>query len=189
MNQLQDTVTQHLAQLAADPGRDPSELLALVYEELRALAAAQFQHERVGHTLQPTALVHEAFVKLVGQDLEWRSRGQFFALASKAMRNILVDHARARRADKRGGGRPRDALTVSDAQASGLGVLDMMALDDALKRLAEHDERKARLVELRFFGGLTSEEAASVLNISRSTAAQDWRMARAWLTKELTSHG
>lgn len=180
------TVTRLLESIASGDRSAADQLLPLVYDELHALAEAVFRRERADHTLQPTALVNEAYMKLVGQSsLKFDGRKQFLALASKAMRNILVDHARGRNRQKRGGDQQRVALTAVGAEASEPSVIDMVALDDALQRLAELDPRKSKLVELRFFGGLTSDEAAEVLGIARSTAADDWRMARAWLHREL----
>ncbi len=182
----QKTVTQLLID-AADSNSDvANELLPIVYDELRSLASAYFRHERDSHTLQPTALVHEAFLRLVDQpNIKWKSRNQFFALAAKVMRNILVNHAVSKNRLKRGGGRKQVALEAVDIAVGGSDVLDIIALDHALTKLAELDERKAKLVELRFFGGLTSEDAAEVLGISRATAAEDWRLTRAWLSREL----
>lgn len=166
-----------------------ADLLPLVYDELRALAEAFFRNERDDHTLQPTALVHEAYVRLVDQySIEWKSRNQFFVIAAKAMRNILVDHARAKGRLKRGGGggwQERTIAAVEESLGSHDDPVEMLALDEALQRLAELDERKARLVELRFFAGLNEADAADLLGIARSTAAEDWRMARAWLHHEL----
>ncbi|MFK7961168.1 MAG: sigma-70 family RNA polymerase sigma factor [Phycisphaerales bacterium] len=167
-----------------------ADLLPLVYDELRGLAAAYFRNERNDHTLEPTALVHEAYVRMIDvSDVTWRSRGQFFVIAAKAMRNVLVDHARSRGRIKRGGDRHRVTISAIDAAAAG-GVppedpVDLEALDRALVRLAELDERKAQLVELRFFAGLDERVAADVLGMARSTASEHWRMARAWLHSEL----
>ncbi len=174
-----------------------AELLPMVYSELRALAESFFRNERGDHTLQPTALVHEAYMRLVDQtSIAWRSRQQFFSFAARAMRNILVDHARKRNRQKRGGdGRVEDGPawqevtlcaienTIEDAGAA--RTIDILALDEALERLARMDERKAQIVELRFFAGLSEPEAADVLGITRSTASEDWRLARAWLLHEL----
>ncbi len=184
---------------AAARGEDgaAAELLPLVYDELRGLAAAYFREESGGHTLQPTALVHEAYVRLIDlETVEWRSRAQFFVIASRAMRNILVDHARARGRLKRGGDRRRITLAAADAELAGAAGpaladdgVDLERLDDALRRLAEMDERKARLVELRFFAGLDERTAADVLGMARSTASEHWRMARAWLHRALREDG
>lgn len=165
-----------------------ADLLPMVYVELRALAQAFFNDERESHTLEPTALVHEAYLRLVDStSIEWKSRNQFFVIASKAMRNILVDHARARSSLKRGGDWQEVTLQAVEAQIKGSSVqpIDLVALHDALERLAKVDERKARLVELRYFAGLNEVEAAEVIGISRSTASEEWRLSRAWLHKEL----
>jgi RNA polymerase sigma factor (TIGR02999 family) len=184
-----EDLTILLGRAAAGEAAAAAELLPLVYDELRKLAGAYFRDERRSHTLQPTALVHEAYIRLVNQpDIAWESRRQFFVLAARAMRNILVDHARGKRREKRGGGWGRVAIDDVKASDAASDTLDLIALDEALERLATLDERKARLVELRFFGGLTSEEAAKVLEISRSTAADEWRMARAWLLREMKDH-
>lgn len=160
-------------------------LIPLVYADLRSRAARYLRRERSGHTLQPTALVHEAFLRLLGQhSVEWRSRAQFFGVAAQMMRRILVDHARSKYADKRGGVSIKlDVETVEDV-ATG-SVVDVVAVDEALKRLAELDPGQARVVELRFFGGLTVEETAEVIGSSPRTVKREWRSARAWLHKEL----
>lgn len=162
------------------------ELLPLVYDELRALAGAYFRRERADHTLQPTALVHEAFIKLIGQaDAEWKGRAHFLAVAATAMRHTLVNHALAKKAVKRGGGAQSVMLDVELAGAT-TGGLDTLELDQALKELSNLDPRKAKVVEMRFFGGMTIEEAAAVLDVSVSTVEADWRMARAWLSSQLS---
>ncbi len=176
-----DMVTQLLNRAALEGDAAIAELLPIVYDELRALASAVFRNQSPGHTLQPTALVHEAYLKLVNQPIDWSGRGQFFVVAAMAMRSILVDHARGRGRLKRGGGAKRVSLSEIDPTPQTLDAETVLAIDEAMKMLAELDERKARLVELRFFGGLSSDEAADVLGISRSTAAEDWRLARAWL--------
>jgi RNA polymerase sigma factor (TIGR02999 family) len=185
----QQTATQLLNRASGGEVAAAADLLPLVYDELRALAEHFFRNERASHTLQPTALVHEAYMRLVDSDaIEWKSRAQFFVIAAKAMRNILVDHARARGRQKRGGDWQEltlDAVERDFNAGDGARAIDMLALDEALERLAKMDERKARLVELRFFAGLSSEDAARLLDISRTTAAEDWRMARAWLHREL----
>jgi RNA polymerase sigma factor (TIGR02999 family) len=185
----QQTATQLLNRASGGEVAAAADLLPLVYDELRALAEHFFRNERASHTLQPTALVHEAYMRLVDSDaIEWKSRAQFFVIAAKAMRNILVDHARARGRQKRGGDWQEltlDAVERDFNAGDGAKAIDMLALDEALERLAKMDERKARLVELRFFAGLSSEDAARLLDISRTTAAEDWRMARAWLHREL----
>jgi RNA polymerase sigma factor (TIGR02999 family) len=185
-----DDVTRLLNAAAQGHDSAVSDLLPLVYDSLRSLAADFFLRERRGHTLQPTALVHEAYIRLVRQEgVDWQSRGQFFVIAAKAMRNILVDHARGRDRLKRGGGWGRFTLDGVEVPEESADALDMLALDEALARLSLLDERKARIVELRFFAGLSSEDAAQLLGVSRSTAAEEWRMARAWLHKELKGSG
>jgi RNA polymerase sigma factor (TIGR02999 family) len=172
-----------LAWRAGDAGaRD--QLLSHVYDELHRMAEGRLRSEDPGHTLQATALIHEAFLRLVDADVQWTSRGHFFALAAGVMRRILVDHAKARRREKRGGGGARvtldEALLVTPEPAA-----DLVALDDALTRLQEMDERKAKAVELHYFGGLTYEETAEVLGISAATVDRELRMAKAWLYREL----
>lgn len=168
-------------------GRLSTELLPRIYEELRAQAGAFLNGQRPGHTLQPTALVHEAYLRLIGnQDIKWEGRSHFVALAAKAMRHVLADHARARRAAKRGGEWGRVSL-------SGIGTdgremtFDALDIHEALEKLAELNERQARIVELRFFGGLTEEEAAKVLGVSERTVRGEWRLCRAWLRQQLGS--
>ncbi|MBK8913176.1 MAG: sigma-70 family RNA polymerase sigma factor [Phycisphaerales bacterium] len=181
---LPQTVTRLLHRAADGHATAAQELLPIVYQELRALAASLFRDQKPGNTLQPTALVHEAYLKLVDQAIDWSGRSQFFVVAAKAMRSILVDHARGRNRDKRGGGRQRVTLSA-DPAAPDAQELPVELIDAALTRLAELDDRKARLVELRFFGGLSLEQAADTLGVARSTASEDWRMARAWLYNEL----
>ena len=157
------------------------EMLPLVYDELHRLAARYLARERPDHTLQPTALVHEAYLRLVRQrDVDWRNRAQFVGLAAGIMRRILVNHARDRVAAKRSGDRERVSLSLVEAPAGSPDV-DLLALEAALDRLAALDARKARVVELRFFGGLTMDEVSTVLDISRATVERDWSFARAWL--------
>jgi len=160
-------------------------VLAVVYEELRRRAAAQLRRERPGQTLQPTALVHEAYLRLVDQRrIVWQNRGQFFGVACQMMRRILVDRARAHRTGKRSGQWAR--VTLDDALRATAPVdVDVLDLDAALTRLAAFDPRKSQLAELRFFGGLSLEEAGETLGISLATAERDWQAARAWLLKEL----
>lgn len=164
-------------------------LLELVYPELHRIAEREMRRERVGHTLQPTAVVHEAYLKLVDQArVDWRNRAHFLGVAAQAMRRLLVDHARGRRRDKRGGG--ATLVEIDSALAEpGLAVparsVDLLALDQALERLADLDAAQARLVELRFFGGLSVEESAEALGISTATAGRDFRSARAFLAHEL----
>ena len=161
-------------------------LVPLIYEDLRALAARYMRNEPPDHTLQPTALVHEAFLRLVDTDrVEWRTRAHFLAIAARTMRRILVDHARRRRAVKRGGG--RKVTLVEGLAFSEPRPLDLVALDDALAKLGGIDERQCSVVELRFFGGLAVEEIAEVLHVSTATVKRDWRFARAWLLRELSA--
>ena len=164
-------------------------LLELIYPELHRIAERQMRRERAGHTLQPTALVHEAYLKLVDQShVDWRNRAHFLGVAAQAMRRLLVDHARGRDRDKRGGGATLVELDSASGEA-GLAVqtrcVDLLALDQALERLTTLDAAQARLVELRFFGGLSVEEAALTLGVSTATAGRDFRSARAFLAREL----
>jgi RNA polymerase sigma factor (TIGR02999 family) len=161
-------------------------LVPVVYEELRRLARYELRKERPGHTLQSTALVHEAYFRLVGQDLpQWESRTHFFAIAAQLMRQILVDYARRRRASKRGSG--ACMLLLDDAVALPQGKdIDVIAVDDALKALAEVDPRQSRVVELRFFAGLSLEEISEVMGIATATVQRDWTAARAWLHREIS---
>jgi len=161
-------------------------MVPLVYDELRVIATRLMRGERADHTLQATALVHEAYARLVDAQVDWRDRSHFFAIAARQMRRILVDHAKARGRVKRGGGdRP---LTLDEAVAvSGDSNENLVELDEALERLAELDERKAKVVELHYFGGLTYDEAAEVLGISPATVDRDLRFAKAWLYRELGS--
>ncbi len=161
-------------------------LIPLVYGELRKIAAGYLRRERRGHTLQATALVHEAYLRLAkDEDLSFQNRAHFFAIAARSMREILVDRARGRDASKRGGNRQRITL---DDQVVGVAEqpIDVLALDEALARLAQLDEGQARLVELRYFGGLTVEETAAALHVSPATVKRNWAVARAWLYRELT---
>ena len=180
-------VTLILQEIASGDSAAAAQLLPIVYEELRALARAHLAGERAGHTLQPTALVHEAYLRLVGgeqgEDRAFNGRQHFFATAAMAMRRILVDHARERNALKRGGGRRVD---LSDGDAVTVGDdLDLVGLDEALKKLEAVDERRARVVTFRFFGGLTVDETAAALRVSTATVKNDWAFARAWLLREM----
>ncbi len=160
------------------------ELMPLVYDELRGLASAYLARERQGHTLQTTALVHEAYLKLVDQRrVQWQNRAHFFGVAAQMMRRILVSHARAHSAKKRGQGAPPLSLDKAP-EVSAKPKVDLVALDEALDRLTEIDPRQGRVVELRFFGGLSIEEAGEVLSLSPATVGREWRMAKAWLYKE-----
>ncbi len=179
-------VTQFLEELATGDDSAADRLLPLVYDDLRALAGRIMKSERPNHTLEPTALVHEAYIRLVGaQQMEWNGRVHFLAVASRAMRRLLINHARNRRAAKRGGG-DWAQITLDEAVAvAEQRVVDVLALDEALERLAALNERQARLVELRFFGGLSIQEAADVLGIGLTAASGDWAIARAWLTRAI----
>ncbi|MDY7108656.1 MAG: ECF-type sigma factor [Planctomycetota bacterium] len=161
-------------------------LLEAVYEKLREAAEARLRQERAGHTLQPTALVHEAYLKLVDQTrVNWQGRTHFLAVAALAMRRILIDHARRRGREKHGGGWRR--VTLHDAFALRRDhELDVLALHEAMQRMAELDERQAKVVELRIFGGLTAEETARMLDVSTRTVERDWKMGEAWLRRELS---
>lgn len=171
----------------SDPGEGQSdaELLEAAYEELRRLAAAYLARERSDHTLQPTALVHEAYAKLAGQDATIEGRAHFVGIAAQAMRRVLVDHARGKGRSKRGGGAWQridlDQAVVPEGETN----VDLVNLDEALRELADLSERQARVVELRFFGGMSVEEVASLLGTSERTVAREWRFARAWLGEEL----
>ena len=176
-------VTQILHAIAEGDPQAASQLLPLVYDELRALASQKLAQENPGQTLQPTALVHEAYLRLVGaenQPQEWEGRGHFFAAAAEAMRRILVENARRKHRQKRGGGRAPQALEPDQVAAPEVSE-DLLALDEALTRLGGLNPRAARLVELRYFGGLTMKQAAEVLDISSRTADADWAYARSWL--------
>jgi RNA polymerase sigma-70 factor (ECF subfamily) len=170
---------------AGQPGAD-DRLVPVIYQQLRRRAAAYLRVERRSHTLQPTALVHEAYLRLVDQQhVVWENRAQFFGIASQMMRRILVDHARRRKMHKRSGQSVR--VSLSDCAPAGPGPdFDVLALDELLSRLAVFDARKSRVVELRYFGGLSLEETAGVLEIAPRTVEREWRAARAWLNSQLT---
>lgn len=180
------SVTALLGQWRSGDAQALERLLPLVYRELHRVAGRYLRRERSDHTLQSTALVHEAYLRLAGPEApEWRNRAHFFGVAANLMRQILVEHARARHAAKRGG----HAVKVSLEDAPDLPVaidLDVLALDDAMQRLALMDPQQAEIVELRFFGGLSVEESAEVLGISPATIKRDWSSARAWLYREMT---
>jgi RNA polymerase sigma-70 factor (ECF subfamily) len=180
---------QHVTQLLQDwsQGKDAAleELLPLVHQELRRLARRYMFGERPGHTLQATALVNEAYLRLVNsRQVNWQNRAHFFAISAQLMRRILVDYARARGYQKRGGGVPKVTLDEALMGPEEKGH-DLVALDDALKTLAGVDPRKSKVIELRFFGGLSVEETAEVLKVSPDTVLRDWRLAKAWLTREM----
>ncbi len=179
--------TIHLINAASGGDRQAADdLMSLLYGEFRRLAADYLKRERPEHSLQPTALVHEAFLRLVNQrNVQWQGRSHFFAVGAQAMRRILVDHARRKNRDKHGGGRHRIALdeqmTISKRHDE-----DLIAIDDALEELAKIDPRQAKIVELRFFGGLTVAEVAEVLGVSKRTVENDWTIVRAWLRRQLS---
>ena len=158
----------------------------MVYDELRELAQRHMEAERPDHTLQPTALAHEAYLRLVGREISWESRAQFFAVAARAMRRILVDHARRHKSAKRGGGREAMPLELGREPSVSDRTEYVLAVDEALNRLAEFDPQSGRVVELRFFGGLNVEETAQVLGVSARTVKRDWQLAKAWLLREIT---
>ena len=177
-------VTRLLIEIKGGNRQAQADLIPLVYDELRRLAHAHMRRERPEHTLQATALVHEAYMKLVdAPTIDWQGRAHFFAVAAQLMRRILVDYARAHRADKRGGAEEKlsleEALVLTDAKRE-----ELLALDGALVKLAARDPRLAQVVEMRFFGGLSTEETAAVLGVSPRTVKRDWTVARAWLYEE-----
>jgi RNA polymerase sigma factor (TIGR02999 family) len=179
-------ITALLAQWRTGDPHAAQRLVPIIYGELRALADRYLRRERADHTLQATALAHEAYVRLVGQHATWENRAHFFGVAAALMRRILVDHARRKRAGKRGGPQPRvpldERIDIDDQRS-----VELIALDDALKSLAGLDPQHARIVELRFFTGLTFDEIAAVLGVSESTVKREWRLARAWLERELSA--
>ena len=180
-------VTELLRAWGAGDAQASEPLVRLVYEELRRQAGIALRREGAGHTLQPTALVHEAWLRLDDQHAaRWESRAQFFAIAAQMMRRVLLDHARTRLAQKRGGGAVQVSLGGARlAEDAPVDVVDVIALDDALERLAALDPQKARLVDLRYFAGLSIPEAAEVLGISTATVGREWAVARMWLRREL----
>jgi RNA polymerase sigma factor (TIGR02999 family) len=186
MTDTPDSVTELLAEASRGNADALDRLLPLVYHELHAIAARYLRREKPGHTLQPTALVNEAYLRLVGQrEVTWQNRAHFFGVAASMMRRILVDHARAHRAEKRAGGLARVTLNEANLPAAERDV-DLIALDDALADLAARDAKLARLVELKFFAGLTTKEVAEVLGVSSSTVEREWVAARAWLFRAMT---
>ncbi len=178
-------VTQLLVKWSHGDQAAFDELMPLVYDTLRKLATSYLRRERDNHTLEPTALVHEAYVRLVDQQTDnWQSRAQFFGMAAKLMRNILVDYARERRAAKRGGDPFRISLSKADRLSNNSDV-ELIALHDALNELAAIKPKHAEIIELRFFGGLTIEETANAMGLSHATVERDWAFARAWLRREM----
>ena len=178
------TVTQLLLQWRAGDEQALNQLLPLVYDELRRLAGRYMQSERSDHTLQPTALVHEAYLGLIDIEVSWQDRSHFFAVAARLMRRLLADHAKARRRDKRGGG--LKVTLKEEMLPSPEPAMDVFALDEALKVLAGFDERKCQVVELHYFGGLTYDETAEALGLSAATVDRELRLAKAWLYRELS---
>lgn len=188
-NRERPDVTTLLLRVKVGDRSAESDLMPLIYDELRAIARNHMRHERQNHTLQATVLVHEAFLQLAGDShVEWQNRAHFFALASRAMRRILIDYARTANAEKRPGAHEQveleSALIFTEERK-----VDVLALNEALERLATWDPRQSQVVEMKFFAGLSFEEIAEVLNISDRTAKRDWMMARAWLHAELTKPG
>jgi RNA polymerase sigma factor (TIGR02999 family) len=184
---------QEITRLLADwSGGDPAaleKLTPLVYAELRRIARRQMRDERPGHTLQATALVNEAFLRLGGgAGADWHDRSHFYAVCAQVMRHVLIDHARAHARDKRGGGAPHVPLDEA-AVLAGQGASELVALDEALRGLEEVDAQKARVVELRYFGGLSVEETAEVLGVSPTTVRREWRRAKAWLYRAVAGEG
>lgn len=180
-DETQHKVTRILHEWSDGDAEAPARLMPLVYDELRRLARRYLQHEKAAHTLQPTALVHETYLKLIDQrQVDWKNRAHFFGLAAEIMRRILVNHARDKRAEKRGGDANKVSLSMA-VDSFQKEDLDVLALNEALEKLSEIDSRKARVVELKFFGGLTTNEIAEVLQISDATVEREWSFARAWL--------
>ena len=180
-------ITQMLREWSGGKQEALDNLLPLVYDELHRQAANFLRKERLGHTLQTTALINEAYLKLIDrQDVNWESRTHFFAVAAQAMRRILVDYARQRQREKRGGKAENLPLEQAISIVSQEKSVDLVALDDALTRLEKFDERQARVVELRYFSGLSIDETAEVLSVSNVTVRRDWNMAKAWLLQEIT---
>lgn len=180
------SVTLALRQARQGDHAAEEELLRLTYRELRKIAGARMREERPGHTLQPTALVHEAYMRLAGQQrVEWRDRGHFFGVAAQMMRRVLVDSARERLAEKRGGGQPKLVLDWLEIESTPAKLEEILAVDQAVERLQELDPQQAKIVELHYFGGLSVKETAAALGVSPRTVDRDWSMARAWLRKKL----
>ncbi|HEX5705424.1 MAG TPA: sigma-70 family RNA polymerase sigma factor [Pyrinomonadaceae bacterium] len=183
----QHDVTQILNDWSGGDQKAQERLMPFVYDELRRLARSFLVKERGDHTLQPTALVHEAYVRLVDQTrVNWQNRAHFYGIAARMMRRVLVDHARAHAAEKRGGGAIR--LSIDDVQVPlEQRAADFVALDEALEKLSQFDKRKGKVVEMRFFGGLNDEEIAEVLGVTTRTVLRDWKKARLWLYRELST--
>jgi len=185
----QHEITQLLAEWSGGNQSALDELYPLVYDELHRLARRYMSRERKGHTLQTTALINEAYVRLVDQkNVQWANRSHFFAISAQIMRRILIDHARRHAYAKRGGGAQQVSLDEAAVVTSGIGS-ELIRLDEALQTLAKLDQRRCYVVELRYFGGLSNEEIAGVLHVSANTVTRDWNMARAWLYQQLTESG
>jgi RNA polymerase sigma factor (TIGR02999 family) len=183
----QQDVTEILAQIERGSASAPGKLLPLLYEELRALAGSYFRNQVADHTLQPTALVHEAFIKLAGSaETGWKSRAHFFAVAARAMRQILINHAYAKKTGKRGGGRRRVTLSGLKTPSRSDFEIDLADLGEVLEKLADLSPRQVQIVEMRFLAGLDESQIAHVLDLSTRTVRREWRMARAFLKSELT---
>lgn len=178
-------ITSLLHEWRAGESEAADKLAPLIYEDLRSRAASLFRSESDGHTLQPTALVHEAFARLVDADVAWQNRAHFYALSSRLMRRLLINYAKRRKAERRGGGAVHVTLDVEADAATDADGLEIMELVDAMHRLEELDERKAKFLEMQYFGGMTREEMAEVTGLSVATVGRELRFARAWLRKEL----
>ncbi|MFZ1700295.1 MAG: sigma-70 family RNA polymerase sigma factor [Pyrinomonadaceae bacterium] len=179
-------ITKLLNDMHSGVTDSPDKLLEMVYDDLRRLAGSYMQNERSDHTLQATALVHEAYMRLVDwKNVSWQNRAQFFSIAAQVMRKVLIDHARARKAEKRSGHKLilDEAISLPDSRP-----VDLLALDEAMQSLEQLDPRQAKIVELRFFGGLSIEETAYVLRVSESTVRREWTFAKAWFQRELGSN-
>jgi len=184
--QSNDALTQLLVNWSNGDQAALDKLMPLVYSELHRLASNYLRRERPGHTLQPTALVNEAYLKLIDQrNAKWQNRAQFFGISAQLMRRILVDHARQRQAAKRGGSDQQRLSVTSAEKLMKQPEVDLLALNEALDELAKMDEQQSRIVELKFFGGLSIEETAEVLGIGHATVERDWKLARAWLRRRL----
>ena len=182
-----DEVTELLMEWSNGEQAALDRLMPLVYEELRRIARGHMKYQPPGHTLQTTALIHEAYLKLIGHpDKSWQNRAHFFGVAAQAMRHILVDYARKRQCEKRGGGVVMVSLNETTVISAERAAAEVVALDDALQRLAVVDPRKSRVVEMRYFGGLSVEETAEVLRVSSDTIMRDWRLAKTWLRRDLS---
>lgn len=180
-------VTRMLGELRAGKHDVAEQLVPLIYDELRRIAGAQMRRERAGHTLQATAVVHEAYMRLAGEQVDWQNRAHFFAIAARTMRRVLMDYARQHRAGKRGGDNSKKVEIDAELLVAQDRLDDVVAIDEILGRLARMDPEQARIVELRFFAGLNVDETAEVMGISSSTVKREWSMAKAWLDRELSS--